>query len=59
MSVIDFLFLNAGVLMPELPRNVHGEERGQVTLPRTCSTFTSLEMYPSALQSTTLQDISH
>lgn len=54
-----FLFLNAVVLMPELQRNFRGEETGQVILCRTRSTFTSLEMYPSVLQSTTLQEMSY
>lgn len=59
MAVTDFLFLNAGVLMPELQGNFHGEETEKVILCRICSTFISLEMYPSILQSTALQDISY
>lgn len=58
MTVTDFLFLNAGVLMPELQRNFHGEETGQFISCRMRSTFTSLEMYPSVLQPTALQEVS-
>lgn len=57
--MIDFIFFNAGVLMPELQRNFNGEETGQVISCRTSSTFICPEMYPSVAQSTALQEISY
>lgn len=59
MATFDFLFLIASVPMPELQRNFHGEETGQVILCRTHSTCSSPETHPPMLQSTALQEMSY